>query len=355
MTRQMRRLGFTLIELLVVIAIIAILIALLLPAVQQAREAARRTQCKNNLKQMGLALHNYLDVAGQFPPAKINSGMVPAGGTNAADLQAGILNTTGWVLMLPYLEQGPLYNQYDFNSCSSMSRQATPAVTYIQGGDEQRNNPVVRTRVPVFHCPSSEEEVRTNAAGTATDYSMLNARRSNYLFSVGQDEDRTPTYGARLSAVAPTVTGTPAADQTAAIGIFGNNGAAKISMIVDGTSNTVAIGEAVGGARYKQSVNYGPWAMVGTHTCCHGRTLAGPRTNLADPLWTTYKTSWAINVPYLGDAQRRTYAWVFSSVHTGGAHFLFADGSVRFLSDNIDYPTFCWINRIKEGIPTGEF
>lgn len=348
-----KRLGFTLIELLVVIAIIAILIALLLPAVQQAREAARRTQCKNNLKQMGLALHNYLDVAGQFPPAKINSGMTPASATATPEMAAGVLNTTGWVLMLPYLDQAPMYNRYDFNACSSMSvNSTTPASSYVQGTNEQKNNVVVKEKVPAFHCPSAEEEVRTNSAGTATDYSMLNARRTNYLFSVGQDEDRTTSYGSRNSSFS---TYTNAADNVPVQGVFGNSGAAKIAMLTDGTSNTICIGEAVGGARYKTSANYGPWGMIGTHTCCHGRTPTGPKTLLSDPAWTTARSGYAINVPYLGDAQGRTYAWVFGSTHTGGAHFLLGDGTVRFISNNIDYPTFVWLNRIKDGTPIGEF
>ena len=88
---------------------------------------------------------------------------------------------------------------------------------------------------------------------------------------------------------------------------------------------------------------------------CHGRTPTGPKTLLGDPVWVTSKSGYAINVPYLGDPQRRTYAWVFGSVHTGGAHFLMTDGTVRFISENIDYPTFVWINRTKEGVPVGEF
>jgi hypothetical protein len=278
--------------------------------------------------------------------------MVPASATATPELAAGVLNTTGWVLMLPYLDQAPMYNRYDFNACSSMSNNATvaPASSYIQGGNEQKNNVVIREKVPAFHCPSSEDEVRTNAAGTATDYSMLNARRTNYLFAVGQDEDRTTSYGSRMGSVSYTLL-----DQVPVQGVFGNSGAAKIAMLVDGTSNTIAIGEAVGGARRKMSANYGPWGMIGTHTCCHGRTPTGPKSNLAHADWTLNKGRYGINVPYDGDPQGRHYAWVFSSVHTGGAHFLLGDGTVRFISENIDYPTFVWLNRIKDGTPVGEF
>ena len=111
MLKQRRRVGFTLIELLVVIAIIAILIALLLPAVQQAREAARRTECKNKLKQLGLALHNYHDTANSFPAALYSSGRY----NNAAYFaNNGIKNIPGWQMILPDMDQAPLYSQFDF-------------------------------------------------------------------------------------------------------------------------------------------------------------------------------------------------------------------------------------------------
>lgn len=344
-SRSSRTQGFTLIELLVVIAIIAILIALLLPAVQQAREAARRTQCKNNLKQIGLALHNYLDVAGQFPPAKINSGMNNQT-TAARDLQGFVLNTSGWVLLLPYLDQAPLYNQYDFNACSTTT--SPYSVTTILGGNDLTNNPVVTSIVPVFHCPSAEMDRRTNAAGATgagSEYALRNAPRTNYLFSTGYYEDRHGNYTAYNNS---THHGVPAQ------GVFGNNGAARIAMITDGTSNVVAIGEAVGGLR-KTSVNYGPWGMVGAHTCCHGRVLGGPPTDMTHADWALNKGRWGINQPYDYRADRKHYAWVFSSVHVGGAQFLMADGSARFISENIDYPTWVWINRIKSGIPVAEF
>ncbi|MEZ6133148.1 MAG: DUF1559 domain-containing protein, partial [Planctomycetaceae bacterium] len=112
LVRQSRKSGFTLIELLVVIAIIAILIALLLPAVQQAREAARRTECKNKLKQLGLAFHNYHDTHNTFPAALYSSGRY-----NSAAYFSGnntVKNVTGWQMILPYMDQAALYNQFDF-------------------------------------------------------------------------------------------------------------------------------------------------------------------------------------------------------------------------------------------------
>ena len=122
-----RRLGFTLIELLVVIAIIAVLIALLLPAVQQARESARRTQCKNNLKQLGLALHNYHDVHGQFPQNYDSAWGLGVGA-------AGSISWSWLVMSLPYIDQGAMYNLFDFSTFNAAGRNndwdgagATPA------------------------------------------------------------------------------------------------------------------------------------------------------------------------------------------------------------------------------------
>jgi prepilin-type N-terminal cleavage/methylation domain-containing protein/prepilin-type processing-associated H-X9-DG protein len=338
--------GFTLIELLVVIAIIAILIALLLPAVQQAREAARRTQCKNNLKQIGLALHNYHDVAKEFPPAKLNSGMRStdtATAPRAADMEQGVKNTTGWTFLLPYMDQAPMYNQYDFTAPASTSEGGYGNIVMVDS--DLANADVVQTKVPILHCPSSEDDRRTNSAGQATAYALRNAWRTNYLFSTGYYEDRNGWYTLYTSS---THHGVPAQ------GVFGNNGAARIANIKDGTSNVIAVGEAVGGLA-KTSVNYGPWGLSGAHTCCHGRVLGGPPNDLSHADWALNSNRWAINKPWDGDTRGRHYAWVFSSVHEGGAHFLMADGSTRFISENIDYPTFVWLNRIKSNIVVGEF
>src|SRR5262245_7826979 len=148
--RVSHRFGFTLIELLVVIAIIAVLVALLLPAVQQAREAARRSQCKNNLKQMGLALHNYHEVNNVLPPSTINPGSVYA--ANAGVTAGMVRNTTGYLLMLPYLEQTPLYNMVNFNL-------ATDIADWNSLGT---NNPTgqsltISQKLPVFRCPSDAD------------------------------------------------------------------------------------------------------------------------------------------------------------------------------------------------------
>ncbi len=187
--------GFTLIELLVVIAIIAILIALLLPAVQQAREAARRTQCKNNLKQLGIALHNYHDTFNCFPPAHIRTqSAVPANGT-----------LTGWrgfsvhSMLLPYIEQAPLYSSIDFN-------------TYFDGS--AGNNTARRTPLQAFRCPSDSPFKASVEIGN-----------NNYPACMG------PNFGQYV---------TPVGVRN---GMFNFDVTTRMRDIVDGTTNTIAFGE----------------------------------------------------------------------------------------------------------------
>jgi prepilin-type N-terminal cleavage/methylation domain-containing protein/prepilin-type processing-associated H-X9-DG protein len=357
MQRRQSLRGFTLIELLVVIAIIAILIALLLPAVQQAREAARRTQCKNNLHNVGLALHNYHDSFKVFPPAKLNSSMYSAWnnatyGAIMSPPKPGALNTTGWVHLLPYYDQAPLFNQYRFDSNSSSDSQyGVPFQGAALGADNER---VFSQPLPILTCPSAPEVGLPTYTGSSY-YKHRNVRRSNYFFATGWWEDRSHTY-AYYSATRTTVFN-PVTNTTMAInvqGAFGNNGAARIGDITDGTSNTVAVGEAVGGI-HKTSTVYGPFWGAGIHTCCHGRVIAGRDHLGAAESWATRQRQYHINAPWNGDALGRTYAWVFNSLHEGGAQFLLADGSVRLLSETMDYPTFVWLNYIRDGQTVGEF
>lgn len=331
--------GFTLIELLVVIAIIAILIALLLPAVQQAREAARRTECKNNLKQWGLALANYHDVYNVFVPALINSGRY----NNPALLNAsgGVKNQTGWIGLLPYIEQATLFAQYNANLSSTGSN---PYGAIVAGGTDMGliNVPVVSRRLKALECPSdpSAGEDSTYLPQSADFYSRNQAKRSSYLFGVGSFTDYSLHYGAYTTDVRR--------------GMFGNNGAAKIADIKDGTSNSIAIGEATGG-RYKTSTHFGPWGLTGTHTSVHGYTPSASGTVVDATTTAAYAADWGINRPYQNDALKRTYAWVFGSQHTGGAQFLLADGSVRFISENINYLTLARLTYINDAGVLGEF
>lgn len=334
-----KRRGFTLIELLVVIAIIAILIALLLPAVQQAREAARRSQCKNGLKQIGLALQNYLDIAKQFPPALINSGRY----NNAAFYTPPnlILNTTGWALLLPQLDQAGPYKSYNFNVCSSQSSYYPPQAV---SGNDTMNKAIYSMVVSVLQCPSHPEAGlldvyapgQAPANTTPGAYTRNGARRTSYLFNTGAYTDYDPTWDNQRTNIRQ--------------GAFGNNGAARMSELTDGTANTALVGEAWGGA-WKTSTHYGPWGLVGAHTCCHGRVMSVNNNLVTQAEFTPYASDFKINAAWTGDAFRRQYAWGYGSGHTGGAHFAFADGTVRFLNQNMDYRTFGLVNYIHDRQP----
>ncbi len=330
--------GFTLIELLVVIAIIAILIALLLPAVQQAREAARRTECKNNLKQWGLALANYHDTFNVLTPALINSGRY---NSTIHAATGGVKNQTGWIGLLPYIEQANMYALYNSNLPSTGSN---PYSLPIVGGADMgtTNLPVTTKRLKALECPSdpSAGEDSTYLPQTSDFYSRNQAKRASYLFATGSMTDYSLHYGGYSSDLRR--------------GMFGNNGAAKIADITDGTSNSIAIGEASGG-RYKTSTHYGPWGLQGTHTGVHGYTPSGSSTVVDAANTAAYAANWGVNTAYLGDSLKRTYAWVFGSRHTGGAQFVLGDGSVRFISENIDYLTLCRLTYIADGGVLGEF
>ncbi len=329
------RRGFTLIELLVVIAIIAILIALLLPAVQQAREAARRTQCRNNFKQVGLALHNYHDNFGRFPPALISSGR------SGSATSMPVLNTTGFVLLLPYLDQAPLYNQYNFSVQSSSSNPNSRPFPLPGGvGGDTVNAPVYRQVITAYTCPSDPVggTAYTSGAGTAGFYSSNGARRSNMLLISGAGND----YSGDWRSIADIDRGP-----------FGNDGAARVADFVDGMTNCILVGESkqrgkcYGAADTTDNADvFGPYWGAGIHTCCHGYTPRGDvRFTVNGRFNTTALTSPAYQ-----------YAWGMGSHHVGGAHFLLGDGSVRFISENISYvDVFQWLNRIADRTLTGEF
>ncbi len=241
------RRGFTLLELLVVIAIIAVLIALLLPAVQSAREAARRAGCVNNLKQIGLALLNYEQAMGVFPPGYISAvdrtilNACDQDAENAASVDLG----TGWAwgsLILPYLEQQPVYNSINF-SLSVAYRQndtvsLTPLSVYLCPSDFGPST------IPVYSDPPDPAQPGTYDASHIVD----TLSRGNYVGMYGIGE-LCANSGAN-DVPNNNGTGDPLGQHA---GIFYRNSATKIAAITDGTSNTIAVGER------SHNLSYGTW------------------------------------------------------------------------------------------------
>ncbi len=346
------RRAFTLIELLVVIAIIAILIALLLPAVQQAREAARRTQCKNNLKQIGLALHNYHDLFNTFPPGYI------ANSNNAS------ANWQGWswtTMLLPQFDQAPLYNNFS-NFFSTGMVSALVSTTY---------NPVVTNNsIVAMRCPSDSGQQSVNfvdvlptVGGTATTYTNLFGR-SNYVGNVGW-------WINTANSNAPTGIVDGVAVTTANYrGVFGENSKIGLQSMTDGSSNGLLVGEryslAAGGqASIGQPVGHAVWAGAGNRATADGLALVlGDTAGLTltpNSLTTkigTSSTSSLLSYQINGNNKSgsvRGQTTGFGSMHTGGAHFLMGDGAVKFLSENLDAVIYRNLGTINDGYPVGEF
>ena len=314
MSRLKRRpLGFTLIELLVVIAIIAILIALLLPAVQQAREAARRTQCRNNLKQIGLAFHNYHDNHNILPYT------TPWWGPTTATMGTN----RGWAwssLILPYIDQAPAYNLINFNDYVP-----TPAMQAA----------VLKNPIPLATCPSDTvASVRPYGVSTQAWY-VAAVASSSYVTSAGPFNvgDPGPGNGAALSAGQQRA-------RDAAKGLFNYEFlSVRFRDITDGMSNCVMAGEIMnrpacqpqnaGGMRDWNGIWYGSW-FAGQANPNGNNVLSFQRASER-----------AVNVPFTGGdgPQRQGY----HSNHEGGVHFLMADGAVRFVSENIEHTATTYI------------
>jgi len=323
-----RRRAFTLIELLVVIAIIAILVALLLPAVQQAREAARRAECKSKLKQLGVAIHNYHDVHNSVPMA----GYQNAGG-------AGGRRFSPMVGMLPYIDQAPLYELIQNGGPAAAVNGTT---NYFSNSfvPWDNNHKAVRANIPAIQCPSDSTTTEQNPRG-----------KTNYGFSRGDGVwDSNPRWsgngGRGLRGVF--------------VGGSANAGKRSFRDITDGLSNSVAMGEKIqakrganswkGGAisrRYPQSTYRGAGgaALCLSNVNPDQSYAAGNIGRWSGTRWmdgalcfTGISTTLGPNKPMLthtGGDDRDGFHDP-ASVHTGGAHILFADGAVRFVSETID-------------------
>ncbi len=284
---SLKRRGFTLIELLVVIAIIAILIALLLPAVQQAREAARRSQCRNNLKQIGLAIHNYHDVHNTIVPGTL--------------MKVGVLNERavaawGWgVLLLPYVEQTSLYN--------SLNAASDDLDVVLQDPARQE---LLQKSLSLYLCPSDPIEKLNRSRDFSGNYGSFFTGGKAYLGS----SNYVAMIGTRWGRLDRWVR-----EGRDPFGTMWGVSNVKFQKVTDGLSNTILVGER--------------------DSLCLGAVWAGTRRYEAN--------GDAANRAVLGSTELKINdissdrGQAFSSQHTGGAHFVFGDGSVRFLSDNISF------------------
>lgn len=287
------RTGFTLIELLVVIAIIAVLIALLLPAVQQAREAARRSQCKNNLKQLGLALHNYHDTHNTFPPGGFYAGTRLGNGLSFH------------IMILPFMDQANLYSQFLFEKASWI--------------DASKARVLGATIPPGLLCPSSSVtkswDTNEKSAGNYT---------THYLGITGPvgDTPVNPATNMRYSweVASPTTTGGWSNE-----GILLRGECKKIRDVTDGTSNTFLVGES---SWDKNEQRYRSW-LRGSWTNTALTIYPGGNDIIVSTKNIRYQ-------PNTNGGNNFTNDMPFGSNHTGGVQMLMADGAVTFLSENID-------------------
>ena len=301
MRKHIKKSGFTLIELLVVIAVIAILIALLLPAVQQARAAARRTQHRNNMKQIGLALHNYHDVQGSLPPGWL--------GVTGGELDVEGVSGFGWgTFILPMLEQRNLYDHFDF----------AVALNDSAGSD---NSDWINVSLNVFRNPSDvgpDTWTITEEGGSAE---LAQLATANYVGNFGTTE-------------LEDCEGLPLGSACKGNGVFYHGSSTRFRDVKDGTSNTIFVGER----RTDPSQDpqwFSTWSGV----------IAGGEEAFARVLGVADHTP---NSPsaHLDD---------FSSYDEGGVHFVFGDGRVRFVSESISEDVFKSIATRSGGEMVGDF
>jgi prepilin-type N-terminal cleavage/methylation domain-containing protein/prepilin-type processing-associated H-X9-DG protein len=289
-TITIRNRAFTLIELLVVIAVIAVLIALLLPAVQQAREAARRTQCKNNLKQIGVALHSYADLQGTLPPGYVSNFT-----STGDDLGAG----WGWAgMLMPQLDQIPVFQAINFSS-----------------GIESAVNASIRIKTfPVLLCPSDDALARW----PAKTYDPATGIPHNLICEVGSSN-----FVGMYGVSEPGVDGE---------GVFFRNSKVLLRDITDGLSQTIAVGE--------RSHRLGEATWTGSVT---GALLAGDPSDGVGQIVPEHGSGMVLGHAgeNRGPGDPRSDANMFYSRHSGGGvQFLFADGHVSYLSPSFDYHTY---------------
>lgn len=329
--------GFTLIELLVVIAIIAILIALLVPAVQKVREAAARTQCQNNLKQLTLALHSYESVNKMLPPGTVNlspaSGAIAAGDDPNGRNGGGAVGIGGpWIcFILPHVEEEALYRNFD------KIRKERPEVVDWFGNGTYAATPIGDQHLRLMDCPSHpyNDELMSNGTG------MEHLARGNYAACYGKGG-----YG-----VAWTNSQTTG-------GLFGNNSKVRFTNVPDGLSNTLALSEV----KYRTPSSTGPSTADVRGTWAYGTMGAnifsaqtGPNSAVADAIWGC-RSMPSEGMPCV--TAGTPYSDLFAAArgyHSGGVSVSLGDGSVRFVSDSIDLTIWQALGSRGGSEPTGNF
>ena len=333
----MKKRGFTLIELLVVIAVIAVLIALLLPAVQQAREAARRTQCKNNLKQLGLGALNYESTYAVFPMGdctrNYGSGEIP--------------QATVHCYLLPFIEQANLYNELNFLAQINAASTAAAKDAKVK-------------IIPAFHCPSDSNPQVNNVAGA-----NILSESSNYMQCLGSISTHAGVYltaGTGSTAGTPITAGSNLQPETQLHGIFFRNSGTKTRDITDGMSNTALMAEIKTGPNNTSSLLTVPAgdpkdftvATASSNVWSGNDQLFPPSDceNRATKAWayrglewyralmvaTYYNHTLPPNAPFRDCIASNLYQGHFAarSYHIGGVNCVLADGSIRFVSNNVD-------------------
>jgi len=343
-----RRRGFTLIELLVVIAIIAVLIALLLPAVQSAREAARRAQCINNCKQVGLAIHNYETANNVVVPGNIAGEgltMMPGAGSCGRGIFSNCQNSPWFTLLLSQVEQGTLYNALNFTLGMEGPLVPLPLGFFA-------NSSVALTKVAIFQCPSDRNQlfqITPQYVGGALSGPVLT--KGNYAVSWGntywgQDQPATTSYPMK-----DPITGLVPVFQKSAFGHYN----VKFANVTDGLSNTVFLAEVLQGDMY--DVRGLLWSSIPGGGSFMSRM---PPNNPIDYYQTGYfgdqlnQVIFCVNnpgqdLPCTGGAgDNGAYAGTRSR-HPGGINVLLGDGSVRFIKNSINMSVWLGLNTIQGG------